>query len=392
MPFRLGRRAYEAGALLVAIAVLVAMGALAAGASGLLLPSGHAIFGDFLAFWSAGKLALAGDAERVHDIAAIRQQHALAVPGVRHVAPWNSPPTFLLIASALATMPFAIAALIFLAVSGALYLFVARKLLPDACALLFATTAPAALYHIGSVQTGLLIAGLNGLAAYWLDRRPLAAGIAIGLLAIKPHLAIVWPLLLVLSGRWRAFGAAAIGGGVFVLAGGVAFGFESYPRFFDNLATAQALIDPARVARETFASLYGNLRGLGIASAPALALHYASALVALALAVLIFRRGETRVQVAALCAATMLFSPYLFFYDATLLALGAALLGAPRDRVETIVFVLAWGAGLSLVIGYAVSLPLCPLVGWALLLTAARRAGITFSGNAAARPAPGSRT
>ena len=44
----------------------------------------------------------------------------------------------------------------------------------------------------------------------------------------------------------------------------------------------------------------------------------------------------------------MLITPYLFFYDTTLLAIGAAMLGAPRDRSETIALVLAWGAGFTL--------------------------------------------
>jgi hypothetical protein len=88
-------------------------------------------------------------------------------------------------------------------------------------------------------------------------------------------------------------------------------------------------------------------------------------------------------QGAALCAATLLMSPYLFFYDFTLLAVGAALLGAPRDRFELVAAVLAWSAGLSIALGYLAPLPLCPLAAWAVLTAAFRRRG-----SAAPRSAP----
>ena len=200
----------EIAALGVAGALIGVMAFLLLGADGLRLASGQPVFGDFIAFWSAGRAALDGHAERVHDVAFVAQYSRDAVNGIGVVAPWNSPPTFLLISSALATMPFPAAALVFLALSGALYLYAARKLLPDARAMIFAATLPAALYHLGTVQTGLLIAGISALAIHWLDRRPLAAGALVALLAIKPHLALLWPVWLAVSGRWRAFAAACV--------------------------------------------------------------------------------------------------------------------------------------------------------------------------------------
>jgi hypothetical protein len=94
---------------------------------------------------------------------------------------------------------------------------------------------------------------------------------------------------------------------------------------------------------------------------------------ALSLASLLFLRGARESQGAALCAATLLATPYLFFYDMTLLAVGAALLGAPRDRFELAALVLAWSAGLSLALGYIAPLPLCPLAAWTVLIAAFRR-------------------
>lgn len=377
------RRALEAAAIVIALTLLGVMGYLLAGADGLVLASGQPVFGDFIAFWSAGRAALDGHAGQVHDVALITAYSREAVQGAGVVAPWNSPPTFLLITSALATMPYALAALVFFIGSAAIYLFAARRLLPHTRALIFAITLPAALYHLGTVQTGLLIAGISGLALLWLDKRPMTAGALVGLLAIKPHLAILWPVLLALSGRWRAFGAACLSTGAFVVVAGVVFGFDSYGRFFDNLGASQELINANRIGTPAFASLYASLLNLGAPMALAAIAQAISAVCALGVSALIFRDGDAALGGAALCAATLLISPYLFFYDFTLLAVGAALLGAPRDRFELIALIAAWGAGLSLALSYVAPLPYCAAAAWAVLIVAFRRR----AGSAADRPA-----
>lgn len=369
----LSRRACEIAAIGIALALLAAMASQLVGIRGLVLANGQPLFGDFIAYWSAGRAALEGHADAVHDWDTARAYHQLAAPGVAVVAPWHPPPTFLLIATALAVLPYPVAALVFLAGSGTVYLFAADKLLPDRRALIFVVTLPAALFHLGTVQSGLLIAGVSGLALYWLDRRPAVSGSLVALLAVKPHLAVIWPLMLALTGRWRAFAAATFGVIVFAGLAGFAFGFDSYVRFLENLPTAQDLVVSQRVSTPAYASLYGNLIDLGAPRTAALVAHAVSAALALGACVWMFRRGELPTQGAALCAATLLVSPYLFFYDFTLLAVGAALLGVPRDRVELTAIIAAWCAGLSLPLGYLAPLPLGALAAWLILLAAARR-------------------
>ncbi len=381
------RRAFEAGAIAIAAILLGVMTYLLLGARGLVLANGQPLFGDFIAFWSAGRAALDGAAAQVHDVETIARYHQLAAPGSVYVAPWNSPPTFLLVSSALAVLPYPLAAIVFLLVGAAAYVYAARLVLPDARALIFALTLPAALYHLGTVQTGLLIAGVSGLALMWLDKRPLTAGALVGVLAIKPHLALLWPLLLALSGRWRAFAAAAASTLVFVTLAGFVFGFDSYARFFENLGASQSMISAQRVTTPAYASLYASALGLGAPQIVALVLHGVSAAAAVSAAAFVFLRAcrphQLSVAGAGLCAATLLISPYLFFYDFTLLALGAALLGAPRDRFELMAMVLAWSAGLSLALGYIAPLPLCPFAAWVVLIASIRRVR-----NAAAHSAP----
>lgn len=366
-------RPLEIAAIAVAATLIGTMIYLLTGAQGLLLANGQPVFGDFIAFWSAGRVALDGHPSLAYEIETARAYQQLAVPGVAYVAPWNSPPTFMLFIAPLAMLPYPVAAVIFLVVTGAIYVYAAFKILPDKRALIFALTMPAAVYHLGTVQSGLLIAGIMALAILWLDKHPIRAAALIALLAIKPHLAIIWPVMLAVTGRWRTFVITSAFMLAFVLIGGFVFGYSTYAQFFDNLTDSQDLISDQRITTPAYASLYANLLAMGSSEGLAIGVHFLSSLAAMGAACWVFVNGARGHQGAALCAATLLFSPYLFFYDFTLLGLAIALLGAPRDRVEMFVAIFAWCAGLSLAVGYYAPLPICPVAAWLVMLTTMRR-------------------
>ena len=368
------RWAFEAAAAAVAASMLGYFLWRAAGMENMTLPSGQPFFGDFMAFWSAGRAALDGHIAEIHDRAMLwRYQQAIA-PDVKFYAPWNSPPTFLLIVTVLALVPYPVSASGFLVGTALFFGYAIRRFLPDSRALLFPATAPAVIYQIGTVQAGMLIAGVVGMALHFLDKRPRVAGALIALLAIKPHLALLWPLFLALSGRWRAFAAAAVGATLFVLAAGLVFGFESYLRWFESLTASQTLISEQRITTPAYASLYANLLGLGASNAVAISLHALSALGGVLVACFLFRKGDLAIGGAALCAATLLISPYLFFYDFTMLMIGVALFGAPRTPLDYAAAIFTWSAGLTVAVGGYIALPVCPMAAWLVLGAAFMRA------------------
>lgn len=381
MPLK--RWAFETVAVLIAASMLGYMLWRISGAENMTLPSGQPFFGDFMAFWSAGRAALDGHIADIHDRTMLWSYQQAIAPDVRFYAPWNSPPTFLMVVSLLALAPYPVAAIGFLVGTAVLFGFAIRRFSPDARALIFPATAPAVIYQIGTVQAGMLLAGITGLALHFLDKRPRVAGGFIALLAIKPHLAILWPFFLAFSGRWRAFAAAAVASVAFVALGALVFGPESYVRWFESLVASQTLISEQRITTPAYASLYANLLGLGLSHALAIAVHATSAIAAVIVACLLFRKGDLTTGGAALCAATLLISPYLFFYDFTVLLIGAALLGAPRTPLDYAAAIFAWGAGLTVAVGYYVALPVCPVAAWLVL-------GATFmrARSAASAPAP----
>ena len=351
-------------------------------AHNLSLPSGQPLFGDYIAFWAAGRGALEGHAAQLHDPTFMYPFQKTIALDARFFAPWNSPPTWLPICCVLALLPYPVSALTFAISTFVFLLLVIRKFLPDWRSLIFPATAPAVLYQFGSIQAGMLISGITGLALHWVDKRPRLAGALVGLLAIKPHLAILWPVFLALSRRWTAFVAAAVAATAFVVFAGLVFGFDSYIRFFENLERSQGLISGQRITTPAYASLFANLLGMHVPQAIAMGAHVVSAIGAVIAAGYCFLKGDRNAGGAALCAATLLISPYMFFYDYTMLLIAGALLGVPRSLFGWIVAIFAWGAGYAIALAVYQVLPICPTAAWLVLIAAIMRVR-----NAASAPA-----
>src|SRR5262249_54573238 len=101
----------EACALGVLLMLFFFMGEKLVGMKGPLITNDNQpLFGDFLAYWSAGKAVLMGQAAHVHDhdlpTDVVHHVQLELMPHLPVVSPWNSPPQFLLIATGLATMPY----------------------------------------------------------------------------------------------------------------------------------------------------------------------------------------------------------------------------------------------------------------------------------------------
>ncbi len=93
---------------------------------------------------------------------------------------------------------------------GAIFFAVARRHIADNRLLVALLLSPAAVLCVISGQSSLITAAMLVTIFAWLDRRPVAAGILIGLLTLKPQLGVLFPIMLIASGRWRVFASAAV--------------------------------------------------------------------------------------------------------------------------------------------------------------------------------------
>lgn len=318
---------FAAGAMVAGTAIALAL--LFFTATGTLDRFGRPLGTDFSSFWTAGRMALEGHAAQAYDWA----QH-LAMQKRTHGTdmffPWSYPPVFLLVAAAVAALPYVPALLAWQAASLLAALAAFRAILPQPGALLFAFGFPAVLICLGHGQTGFLTAALLTGGILALPRSEVMAGVLFGLLAYKPQFGLLLPFVLAVGGYWRAIAAAALT----VLASvGVTFalwGFPVWQAFLDWLPLTQRIVfEAGDTGFEKFQSIFAWVRLWGGPLALAYALQGLVTLGALVACVWIWRSGaDHRLKGAALLTGVLLSSPYVLDYDLVAFGMALALLAA----------------------------------------------------------------
>ena len=208
-----------------------------------------------------------------------------------------------------------------------------------------------AIYALQLGQPALFVA-LGVAASYALLRtgRPFLAGLALGVLALKPQLAFLVPAALLLSGRMRAFWGSVLALGFLVAASAVALGPSGVAEYIARLNFAAGV----PVNRElTLAPVLGSL-------AVARVIQAALALWSLVLVYRLRRRGAEWIFIAALVGG-LLASPYIHLDDLVMLGL-AAWLYLRTDRKPRWAWVFVLGVTLAIE-GLPVWGPLPMIVG-----------------------------
>jgi len=295
----------------------------------LVAPDGNGFPTDFVNVWAAGKLALTGHAAAAYDWPTHKLAEESAVGhGFDGYYGWHYPPTFLFVAAGLSLLPYTIANAVWVFGTFPAYVMAIRAIIGDRIGYLLAVAFPAVLANFLVGQNGFLSAGLIGGTLVLLDRRPVMAGVLLGLLTYKPHLGLMFPIALAASGHWRVFMTAMIVAALVALASLPAFGVESWQAFFANIGhTSQVFLSEGRADLSKLQTAFGLTRTLGGSEALAWTLQIGLALAAAgAIAVLWHGRATYEIKCAALGTAIMLATPYLYTYDLVVLAVPLAFL------------------------------------------------------------------
>ncbi len=300
---------------------------------------GRPLGSDFSNVYAAGVAALHGDAAKPFDPQAqYRAEQAIFGPATPFYG-WHYPPYFLLIAAPLAALPYLGALAVWQIASAILYLgalwlllrhgplpSLARDRLWPAVALGFT----AVFVNLTHGHNGFLTAALFAAGLALLDRRPVVAGILFGLLAYKPQFAVLVPLVLVATGRWRVLAAAAATLIALTALVTVLFGWEVWPAFLASSHFTRVVVleqggTGFHKIQSVFAwvRLWGGPVGLAYAVQGAVSLAVATGVVAL------WRSAAPMAHKAAsLCFAAILVTPYSLDYDLMSRAPAIALLAA----------------------------------------------------------------
>ena len=359
--------------LLAAIAMQVVGGAVwLTTYRGLFDPRGMPIGNDFAAFWFGAQYALGHPAVGTYDLLTMTQFQHAAWPELVGMYAWVYPPSFLLLVLGFGLMPYVASFLVWTVTTLAAFLAGVWQNVRDRTSLWLVVAFPGLWLGLGQGQNQFLTAALGALGLGLLRRHPVWAGVCIGLLCIKPHLALLFPVALVAARAWRTILAAAVTAVTVTLVPAAILGWDTLLAWRDAMAWVATAIADKRLPVWMFPAAYPWLLSLG---APTALAWVVQGVITVAAAVVVYKiwrpmagsTHEIALPGSALILATFLASPYYAMYDLTWLALPlcwlvAAGVATGFRRGEKPLLVLLFLLPYASVIALVVDVQLAPFV------------------------------
>jgi hypothetical protein len=306
----------------------------------------YTIRNDFRLMYGAALVAQRQGYAHLYDLAA--QQTAVQGLGPQfYFSPFINPPPLVWLVTPFTALPFDAAIVLWtVLVAGAVALAwwltaPGERLTRAAFGALWIGLFPVAFGIMVGQPVALVAAAIALCWWFWSREQQWLAGAGLSLMVLKPQLALLVPVCLLVSGHWRIFAGWLIPTAVMGVAAVALLGVDGVVRYRDALSLASNW----QITRSFAVSgLIGTGPQLYVASAVALA--------AAVFAAWRWRGQGLEIPVAAGITGSLLFTPYVGFQDFAMLAVAGWLVVRTRPN--------PWQVGL-LVIGYAL-LELCLLV------------------------------
>ncbi|MFZ4541720.1 MAG: glycosyltransferase family 87 protein [Rickettsiales bacterium] len=349
------------------------------GADGLKLSAAQ----DFMNYWGAPQLAS-------HDINLLfnghayeRALHALSDLSFQQLR-WSYPLHSLFFYAPFASLPYT-PALIAWSILGltafAAAFWHAAALQHRVVLLAFLLLSPVSLLELATRQNGFFIGAASLIVLLLLDRgRPVAAGILLGCLTIKPQLFLLWPLYLLMTKQWRCITAASLTTIALIALSISVYGLVAWQHYLTYLNSIQWQLLTAGEYNESRKLFHLMMPGvtpaLRLLNAPeqlVLILQLAVSMATILLSIRAFRQPLTLAERALILSlGAFLVSPYGFNYDMTLLTAALLLMAATKrlNLYETILGSLIYLLPLLIYILNLIDLPIAPLLLMLLFLAA----------------------
>jgi hypothetical protein len=298
------------------------------------MANGRPLGTDFSNIWTAGSMVLDGRA-----LEAWSWREHFAVQQALHgrdvdLYAWVYPPPFLLVAAALAAMPYVAALVVWQAATLLPFAWLMHRIVPRRETLLLTFAAPVTLICLLHGHNGFLTAVLLGGGLWLLDRRPVLAGVLFGCLLYKPQFALILPPLLLAGRHWRAILGACLASGVLVGLTLVLWGWPVWAAFLSGLPEAQrVIVEQGTTGFYKMMTAFAAVRMWGGPLELAYIVQGSMTVTAAAGAAWFgLRRNEPELRNAFVCAAVLLSSPYAFDYDFLVLLPAGAFLWRHAER------------------------------------------------------------
>ena len=297
-------------------------------------PSGVSRGGDFINYWSGALLAadgrpgLAYDPERY-----LAFQQALAGTGFGWRI-YSYPPVMMLLCWPLTLLSLVRALLAWSLFGIGLCAWSLSRLVGWRMAIVATIGAPAAFFNLVDGQNGYYTAALLVWGLTLAERRPMLAGLLLGLLCSKPQLGVLLPVALVAGRQWRALAAAAAWAILLLAASTILLGPDAWLGFFDQMVLERKLLQFDSSTWAGMPTVFVLMRMAGADLTAAYLMQGVSAIsAAAAVALLWYRRNPFGVKSAGLAVGTFLVTPHAYYYDMIVLIFAAAWLA--NEAVKT---------------------------------------------------------
>jgi hypothetical protein len=320
---------------------------------------------DYVNVFTAGHLMFQNGLSTIYDVDAYRRFQDVLFDHRVIEHNYSYTPVSFFYVWLFALVPYGVSYGLWIVLTGAAFALAARPYLRDAGLPTFvAVITPAAAMNVWAGHYGFLFGALWLGAWSLLDSRPRLAGVLVGLMIVKPHLALLMPLVLAARGAWRTFLFAAITVVALIASSGLLFGWQLWLDYASNTLFLQAaMVDHTEgFFLRMMPTAYPVFRLSGLVPAVAWMLQAVCAVGAIA-ALLRFMPSDARAAGLVTATATFLVLPYAFNYDMTIVGLAAAILlhRAPEDAaVHRVSAALALLLPVIVVFANHLAMPLAP--------------------------------
>ncbi|CAM3818965.1 glycosyltransferase family 87 protein [Polynucleobacter arcticus] len=284
--------------------------------------SGKPILSDFVMFWAAAKLATFGQANDAYNLQILNEMIGSALPSWNSGYVFSYPPTLLLLMMPLGLMSVTKAYWAFMLTTLGVYLLTLyrvseRKLIDCLCLLAF----PGIWINMIQGQNGFITASIAAWAVMSIKKRPVIAGILIGLLTIKPQFGLLFPIALIAAGAWTSFLAAVLTVVLLASLELAIFGPSIFNSFYASMSHLGALVNSPDFPLVKMPTIYAFSKLMGFSSTISYIVQFLLSAVVMFSTWKVWRSCKSwELKGAALMTGAFLAAPYAFDYDLVWLA------------------------------------------------------------------------
>jgi hypothetical protein len=312
-------------ALYLALLLLGADWSRAATSEGLNVAPGTVLGRDFANIYAGGHLVTEGKLSLLYDLQAYQSYQKALFAGAVEGHNYSYGPVSFLYAWLFSLFPYLLSYLLWTALTGAAFAVASRPYLSEVgIPARVALILPASLINVWAGHYGFLIGALWLGAWHLLETRPRLAGLLVGLMLVKPHLALLMPLLLLRRRAWTTILCAGLTVAGACLLTLVLFGVQPWIDYLTKtLGLQAAMVDEVdQFFLLMMPTVAPSLFRAGLSDTLVWIVQIIVALAAVGALLWRMPACPRQAGLAAACA-TFLALPYAFNYDMTVVSIAS---------------------------------------------------------------------